>query len=824
MKRCSFFDLHSVGKTNSEAVLRFVVKSLAYLLLCGIPVQAIQVCAQELGTIKGSITDNNTPVPSANVVVYAAQGGKFVKGVITNTAGVFTISNLVFGRYILKVRRLGYKEYQAECTLNDATPTVNLKTIILQSDTKILDGVEVTANKEVVIKTAQGFVMNADAAITQQGGTATDILRNMPTVAVDAEGAVTIRGKAPLILINGRNSSVVNLDNIPASSIESLEIINNPTAQYDADSEAGIINIRLKKGDLDNLNIAAALGGGWGAKGRVNSSVLANYKTNDWNIGLAYDNRFAGRIRIVNGDRVNTDSPDEYSLTQHRSDNRLELNQNLRLTFDYTLSTRDVFSVEILGALNGQDNDETLLNTFRNQQNVFQSQTSRRSVEILRGAVIEGVVSYAKKFDKNNQQLTFSLSSSLNDERENTDITNQSLTAVGENLGLPFLQRTHNYQNTTVTNFKVDYTHPVTENAHIETGYKGIVRLLTNDFLTADNINNTYIPRASLTTMFSFQEQIHAVYALYSMNVGEKTASHWNINAGVRGEYAWNEGSSQDKSISFFRPYWNIFPSLNCTYYVNRSEFWKLSYSYRINRPSLGQLNPFIDITDSLNQASGNPNLLPELVHSVEAGYSRDWEAASVSASVFYRYATNAIRRYTVLLDNNVALSRPTNFGNAITYGVESIASLYPTKFWTANASFSLFKQTIDGNSLQEGLGNSVLTWYAKIVNTLTIWENASLQVIGNYNAPTAIPQGTRVAIYNVDAGFQQKIFEGKGRIGLIVTDIFNTQSNGYVLAGDNFSYSRIAKVDTRAVQLTFAFTFGATFKEKLMENQFNNE
>jgi outer membrane cobalamin receptor len=774
------------------------------------------------GSVSGIVADKDAPVRSANVVLFSAPNGKFVKGAITDSVGRFAIASVPFGRYTLAVRRLGYKERRTDILLSATAPTLQIATLTLQSDTKILDGVEITANKEVVKKTAQGFIMNADATLSQQGGTATDVLRNMPTVAVDADGGVTIRGKAPLILINGRNSGLTNLESIPAASIESIEVINNPGAQYDADSEGGILNIKLKKSDLDNLNVALALGGGYGARERFNGSALINYKTDAWNIGLGLDSRYAGRKRAVNGDRVDSTLSSSYYLTQRRSDDRIDQAYNLRFTADFTPNEQHSFTVEILGALTGQDNDETLINTLQTQTKILQSKYSRRSLEIARDWVGEAAFGYTYTFPTKGQKLSLNVSTSLNFDRENTDIVNQTLNESNTALGSSFLQRTRNDVNFAITTLKADYTYPLAENSTIETGYKGIIRSLGTDFQSLNTVNGEYVVVPYQSNNFTFSEQIHSAYGQYALGIGENTQPHWKFNLGLRGEYAQNAGNTPSGSVSFTNTYWNLFPSATVTFYPAAGEFWKFNYGRRINRPT--QLNPFTDITDSLNQSSGNPRLQPEYIESFELGYICEWDALSLTASAFYRYATNTIRVFTRLRSDGVAISRPENFGTAMIYGVEAIVAAYPAKFWTLNGSVSLFQQTIDGSNVQAGVGNSLLAWYAKAVSTCDVWTDGSFQVLGNYYAPTAAPQGFRIAQFNIDAAVQQKILEGKGRIRLVVTDVFNTLNSGLVISGNGFTFSRIGKVDTRAVLLTFAYTFGATFKEKLMENQFTNE
>ncbi len=812
--------------TFSRTILSFfkaIIFPIAVRLLSLIVfICTIPVAAQQNGTVSGIIADKIASVRFANVLIFSTPGGKFVKGSLTDSLGTFTISNLSFGQYSLRVRRIGYKERRMEISLSAATSTLNLRTITLQSDETILEGVEVTADKDVIKKTTQGFILNADAALSQQGGTATDVLRNMPTVAVDAEGSVTIRGKAPLILINGRNSGITNLESIPAESIESIEIINNPGAQYDADAEGGIINIKLKKSDLENLNVALGLGGGYGAHGRFNGSALVNYKTDKWNLGLGIDSRYAGRQRFVNTDRVNTSIPAEYYITQRRNDERIDQAHNLRFTADFTPDENNSFTVELLGALSGQDNDEALNNTIQSSARDFKSKYSRRSLEIARDWVAEAALSYAHNFPTKGQKLSFTFSTAQNFDRENTDIKNQSFDANNNTLGNPFLQRTHNYVNFAITTFKADYTHPLGEKQTLETGYKGIIRNVGTDFQSFNQVSGVYVVVPIQSNFFNFFEQIHSLYGQYNLNIGENNAPHWKLSVGLRAEYGTNAGSTPDGTVSFTNVYPNLFPSATVAFFPAQGELWKFNYSRRINRPS--QLNPFTDITDSLNQNSGNPRLQPEFIQSLELGYNHDWEVLSFAASAFYRYAINTIRGFTQLRSDGVAISRPENIGVATTYGAEAIVTAYPAKSWTLNGSFSIYEQTFDAGNIQVGAGNSLLTWYAKVVNTNNLWDDASFQLIGNYYAPTAVPQGYRVAQFNIDAALQQKVLDGKGRIRLVATDILNTLQGGLVIAGDGFTSSRIGKVDTRAILLTFGYTFGATFKEKLMENTFTND
>ncbi len=208
----------------------------------------------------------------------------------------------------------------------------------------------------------------------------------------------------------------------------------------------------------------------------------------------------------------------------------------------------------------------------------------------------------------------------------------------------------------------------------------------------------------------------------------------------------------------------------------------------------------------------------------MELGYSHSWQKASLSLTAFYRLRSNAIFPYTVLDSNGVAFTQPMNFGEASTFGVEAIESINPLSVWSINFTFAAYQVNIDDEGSVAGLATEQLNWNTKLINNFTLFKNSKLQVIATYSSPSTIPQGESVEVYYVDLGFQQTLMKGKGRLGLAITDIFDTQEYGFITSDDNFTFSRIFKLDTRALMLTFGYTFGTTFKEKLMENKFKND
>ncbi len=765
--------------------------------------------------------DQKYPLEFVNILVYSPSDSiKILKYATTDSLGFFKISGLSEGHYVLKTQLLGYLSSKTPVH-QLASQQVNVADIYLQTDSKMLASVEVISQKDLVQKTTQGFIVKAKDNLTQAGGSATDLLKSIPTVVVDPDGGITVRGKGPLILINGRTSGISSTDLIPASSVESVEIINNPSAQYDADSEGGIINITLKKVTKSGTNVTATIGGGFGAKGRGSTAISLNRAVGKWNIGMSYDARYSARTRQATTTRTSFDQPTNYLLKQNRFDNRVEGTQNVKFNFDYAASSQDVFNLEFIGNLESQNNDEVLGSRFSTNSGIFNSANTRESIEIENAFTGELAATYKHLFANKKERLVLNGSTSLGHVNQDTDIQTIAKTDGGNTVGNAYLQRTYSYAKPQISNLKLDYTKPMSENSILETGYKGIFRANSINFQNQTNINGTYFKNSSLSNVFDFNEQIHAVY----VQLKSKPSNSFSYDVGLRAENVNNVGrSTSNSSISFQRNYFNIFPTANLAYFLNKSDFVKFSYSRRINRPGLGQLNPMIDITDSLNQHGGNPYLKPELVNAFEVGYSKDGEGWSLSSNAFYRLSNNIIRPFIDLKSNGVALTTPQNFGNASTFGIEEIVDWFPTKFWAINTSVSIFDQKIDGTYVSSDVANEVVSWYSKMIHNFTLSKLSKLQVIGAYNSPTAMPQGTRMAIYNIDLGFQTKIMKGKGGLGVVVSDIFNMQNSGNIASASNFNLARTFKVDTRAIFVTFAYSFSNIFKESLLDNLFSND
>jgi outer membrane receptor protein involved in Fe transport len=800
---------------------RSLINNKFLLFIVGFLFANISIYAQT--AIQGRVVNEGKSIEFANVLLYKnSDSSKFLKATATDSLGHFQFSSILDQNYFIKISMVGFVSKRIDLSPSK-TSDINLKDLELAPDNTTTT-FEVVSQRKLIKKTATGFVVNAKDNLVQASGTATDLLRNTPTVVVDEEGNITLRGKSPLILVNGRNSALSSTQRIPASSVETIEIINNPSAKYDANAEGGIINIVLKKNTNKGTNGSVAIGAGTSTKGRESVAFLLSHQTSNWNIGLGYDNRISGRDRDIDAERVNYLISDIHTLAQKRNDDRLELTHNAKFNMDYTPNKKNSFGFEMIGNLNGEDNREKLFSTLLKSDNSLNSRNSRISNEIVREKGIESDFNFSHLYDDKRKSLNFNISSSINYDKQNTGIITQSLTLLDQKLGAEFLQKTHDYQNSSIHNLKLDYAFPVSSNGLIETGLKSTFRKTDADFESADLINANYLVNTAASNNFHFKEQIHAGYLLFKNSTGPVGEGNLKYEIGLRAEQTNNQGEAVVNRLQFTNQYLKLFPSANLMYSTSTNSFIKVVYSRRINRPGLGQLNPFVDITDSLNPHSGNPYLKPELVNAFEVGYNFERNDFSLLTNVFYRHATDMMRSITTLNNNGVALSAPQNLGTGNSYGIEELISLKPTKYWTINGSASLYEQKIDGSNISADAINSYTSWYTKMINNFSLSKNTKLQVIANYNSPIATPQGTRIEVYNVDMGFQHKLWKGKGAIGAVITDVFDTQRGGVTAMTAAFKSYRYFKVDTRAIFLTFTYSFRSMFKEELLKNKFSND
>lgn len=776
--------------------------------------------AQVNGSISGKVLDKDKkPVEFANIALVRAGDSTAVKGGISDANGDFKIVNVPFGKYELQFFFVGYqRKILKDVTVTAQSPFVKLDNVELAEDARQLSEIVIEQKQEFIQTNSEGITIKPDANLTQVGGTATDVLRNAPSVNVDANGNITLRGASPNILINGRNSGMAGggmmrgmgrfggqgggLDQILAEDIESIEISNNPGARFDAEGMGGLINIRLKRDR--QLGTHAAFNAGMGNRLRYNTSIRVNHREKKWNIFGSYNLRRDKRLGSNELDRTTYLPTGLEYLDQDGSQVRRSFSQNFRMGYDYYFSDKEQISLEAGYGFRSNRSDEITQSLFLNENLTLTEKQVRNNDETGNGHNFEGSVLYKKELAKPKQEVSLSWNSSVFTDYEKSDLLDEF--SDGNGLPLPETpdpQRTINYSKNAIHTFQADYAHPLSKNAILETGYKGVFRSLNNnfDFDRLSSFSGQWENDDVQSNDFLYEENVHAAYVQYR--------SKWNkldYSAGIRVEQVWLKGIS-NVDTRFNKDYFNIFPSARLAYNFKETESLKLSYTRRINRPNFFDLNPFRDISNPLAIRTGNPDLNPELLHSLEFSYNRFWEKIVIIPSLFYRRKNSAIQRVVTIDDQGIALFRPQNIGFSETYGFEMITTVDIKKWWNINLSYSYFNTNVDGgNQGSDELNSSATSWNTKLISSFTLPKDFKIQVNSGYYSPVAQAQGTNIARYSTDIAISKSILNKKGNLVLNFSDIFYTLRFGGNTFGSNFEQTTAIQRDTRMVMLNFRY------------------
>ncbi|WP_026999823.1 outer membrane beta-barrel family protein [Eisenibacter elegans] len=804
----SIFHQYTKKKPTQQA-------AVIILFLCFLGLSNIGVYAQG---VKGQLFEEGSqePLPMAVVVLYGAKDSAMVKSAVSNIEGQFQLDQLKPGQYYLEVNMMGYQKTKIPLEYKGGN-WVDMGAIQAKSSSVGLEEVVVQARQEMMINTAEGTLIRADANIAQAGGTVLDLLRNVPGVVVDADGNVTLRGTSVNVLIDGRNSGLAggiggqsNLAQIPASAVETIEISPTASAKYDAEGEGGVINIRLKKAKNDGNNGSVNLSAG--TQDLYSGSVRLNMKRNKVNVFVGYDGRFDRRLGFATTDR-RIFGENNFGISQRNEFNNTDYSHNFLGGIDYDLTPRTRIGFEGLYTLNYRDDDESLRSRFLDANQALTEQNLRTNREIDNRTMYEFAFTFRHRFTQKGRELSASYSQTGRDRTENTDISTFLLDAEGAQLNQdPFLQRTLNQDPYTLSTAQIDYTQPLAKNHTLETGYKAIIRNLRTNTGIDNFRRNDQVWDPVVANRFNYDEQVHALYLIFKGRLSEK----WDYNLGLRAEQTFVEGLSNADNNRFRKEYFNFFPNLRIGYQIAQTQTIRLNHATRINRPGFWWLNPFVDITDSLNIRTGNPDLDPEIIHSTELTYNWIGKKFTFSPSLFFRFRENAIQRVVTVDEFGVSTFRPLNAGTAYTAGVEMVGTWQVADWWDMNANYSLFQNQVNATGVDAiDVVQSTLSWNARLISNFTLPKDFRLQFIGNYSSPFAIAQGEIIERYFVDLGLQTKIMQKKGTLGLVVTDVFNTLEFGFRTFGDTFEQSRVFKRNTQRVILSFSYQFGKASRDQ---------
>lgn len=763
--------------------------------------------------VTGIVADKSSkqPIEFATAQLMNPNDSAVVSTTVTDKKGKFIFTNPASGSYILRISFIGYENSFIKITVSRQKQNIGVIEII--SAAKSMSEVVVTTKKSLLNTNIDRKVYNVSQDIIAQTGSVSDILKNIPSVEVDIEGQVLLRGSADvMILINGKPSLLMGkskaevLQQLPANSVERIEVITNPSAKYRPDGTSGIINIVLKKNIKYGWNGSAVANAG--NKNRYNGGITFNYKQGKWNFFSNYNFRQDSRLRTGHFNREYFDSAGktESYYTENNTSPSRPLSNFITLGADYTLNEHNSLGISgnyFYRKLTRNDVSERF---FYDKNYLLTGHFNRIKYDPETEKEKEATVYWQHNFPAEDHEMRLEFTMASTHDRENHRNSNVFFfplsTSSFDNV---LLSDKDNQQELTA-----EYVKPLGEDAKIETGYEGLFNQIDLDYYGEyyDTLQQKFIKDIAKSSRFKYNGFIHAVYGVY-----EQGFEKFGFSAGLRAEQVFINGNLVTKDSLISNRFFKIYPTLHLSYKLKESEI-QLNYSKRVNRPDGDELNPFPEYIDPYNLQAGNPKLLPEIIHSVELGYKWQNEKYSFVPSLYYRYKRNGFTEVTVPVNDTVLLTTQQNLSTDKSSGLELIFSAKPAKFLSVNLSSNFFYSQIDATNIGYDDKKSIVSMSANFNSTITLTKTTLWQVSSNYRSARLTPQGKSFGNFVLNTGVRQDLFRKKVSLTLTVTDILKTlrqktEFNSFYLKQNSFS-----KRDSRIIYLGISYRFGKTIKK----------
>jgi outer membrane receptor protein involved in Fe transport len=785
----------------------------------------------------GKLIDKKTgkPIEAASVQVFLASSDSVITGMLSKPNGDFSFTDLNAGQDLkLVISAIGYTLY--EQTIEAGGTGIrnkidkDLGNIELEGEVQVLGGVTVVSNKPVLELGIDRKVYNVAKNLTAVGGTAIDVMKNIPSVKVDIDGNVQLRNTQPQIFIDGR-PTILTLDQIPADNIEKVELITNPSAKYDAASSGGIINIVLKKNKRVGLNgiISASVG----VPKVFNSNLNLNLRQGKFNFFVSGGyNQSGGKAKGETNRQNKSNGVVTDYFNQLSENDRLRRFNSIRFGADYFIDNRNTLSItQDFG--NGR---------FRNEEKQKQEYlNSAKVMEYFGDRLSDGRsvfkrnstrLNYKHSFPQAGRELTADVTYNNGRNTQNSTIVNSYfLPGGGEYKPASRVRNDGNGTNNQLT-FQADYVHPVTEKLKWEIGarsYHNESKSYFNAF-AVENGGETKLP---LSNNYKYVEMINALYA--TLSVQKETFSY---QVGLRAEHSKFAGTLIDSALKFgyeypsgFKNLGNVlFPSLFVTKQIGERDQLQFNYARRIRRPDFWQINPFISINDPVNLRQGNPQLRPEFINSFEFNYSKDYKNGNFLASLYFRNNPDDITEYSDTItadqydklqnagvDPNAILNTFINASTTNRYGAEFVLQHKVGDHFNMVPSFNLQYRTVKADINGLDLSNEGFNWevelmadYKIVTKAKSLFNNLGFQITGEYESKEVIPQGKRKPEYGVDFAMRKDFLKNnKATITFGINDVFNTQRWGTIYDTETFYQDSYRRWNVRNFRITLSYKFG---------------
>lgn len=732
------------------------------------------------GTVKGQVVDksNGQPMEFVNVALYTVKDSLLLTGTITDRQGKFSISPVKNGHYYIEINFIGFHKTRLnDIEINRKSPVVDLGTISLKPSNQALEGVEVVAEKDRIEYKIDRKIVNVSQDLSSSGGTAVDVLENTPSVEVDIEENVSLRGSSSFtVLIDGKPTTLDGNDilkQLPASSIQQIEIITNPSVKYDPEGGSGIINVVMKKRKRNGFNgIVNASGGN---QNTYSGDFLLNYRKNktNWYIGGEYGVRNYYSDAIMNRETYGDTTfyiDAERERVWKRNSKSAQAGMDYYIADDQTLSLSTRigeygFGMEMDSKTESYTDPSTNLIYTRDE-----SEFNRT------GFYWEGNLNYDYNLDNEGQKLEIRAFYSHHDDDETdtqqTIITDSNYDPVNGNTNdVNSSEKETSYR----IRFNVDYVLPIRKTAKLELGLQSKIRQEEIDYNldTYNPLSGSVDSEEFASRQFDFRQNIQSAYAIFS-----KEFSFISMKAGLRAEYTDRELSNKDTSETYGINRIDLFPSLHLSKKFNKENQLMASYSRRINRPRGWYLDPFLSYRDQYTLRRGNPDLEPEYTDSYDITYLRNFKKGFLSFETFFKQTNNRIERVPDLYNDNTIIMTFQNVNKDQSFGSEIMLNMPVTKWFKFNTSGSLYNMKIFTEENGEEITRQDINWRIRGNTTFDLWKSTRLQLTAFYNGPSITSTGTRGDFFMTSLAVRQDLLDDHLNLVFRVRDIFATRGH----------------------------------------------
>jgi outer membrane receptor protein involved in Fe transport len=778
-------------------------------------------------TISGTVRDGSTKevLPYVNIVLSNSSDSTFITGTISDERGNFVIPDVPSGNYLLSFSYLSYQKKMMPVLAGKLNAFLDMGNIELMEDSKTLTGVIVTGSNEGLSETMDKKTFQTDDNISQSGGSALQVMKNLPGITVAQDGKVSLRGSDKItVLIDGKQTALTGfgnqagLDNIPASAIERIEIINNPSAKYDANGNAGIINIILKKNSKEGFNGKAGLitgiGGLWRKRDnlpdirpqyqytpKINPTLSLNFRKKKFNLFLQGD--LLWQKLLNKNDFIQRIYDDGTIINQQYQENRTQLSTTIKGGIDIFINDNNTFT---LSALYGRE-----AHIDRGDLPYFNSDFSQRQrlwtfYEDEVNSTLSAAGTFIHKFKQPGHQLSVNFNYSFQRENEKYFIINNMPTYVGRDSFMLIADQ-H------VADLNIDYVKPL-KHGRIEAGAKFRARYIPTNMRFRPGLYSPMDTHAA--GWANYREIIPAVYTNYIFE-----SKHFEVEAGLRLEYVnvsyqVNPDHNTYKSDGY--NYIQPFPNARLAYVINSKNKLSLFYNRRVDRPDEQDLRIFPKYDDPEILKTGNPGLRPQFTQSIELGYKTNWKSGYFYSAVYYRMTNNILTRIATLdTASNIIYSISQNAGNGTNLGIEVILNQNITKWFSFNLNINVYRNTISAFTVQNQYPfpstfssgrQENYTGNVKFNGIFHLPKKVDIQLTGIYLAPDIIPQGKIKSRYAVDLGFRKSIQKGKSELMFNMSDIFNTMRIRQEIRSDGFRILSTNYYETQVIRIGYNYKF----------------